>query len=168
MDGGEARIEPLQATLLEDPLAFLSAERARQRALLGHLERIARHAAGRAHGAIARALVTWLAIELPLHLIDEEASVHARLGAGAAGLLAGWRALAREVDAGRGALRDQLAAIAGGHKADEGFARAALEFGARYRRLLEIEEAELLPLARRALSSGDRAAIAREMSARRH
>lgn len=167
MEGGEARIEVLQANPLEDPLAFLVAEHARQRALLGHLERLARHSAGRAHAPIARALAAWLACELPLHLADETCSVFPRLGGEASGLLAELTTQRDALEALRPALRADLARIATGRHAAADFAARAADFAARYRRILATEEARLLPLAQRSLTPAACAAIAREMSGRR-
>ena len=42
MDAVEAEVGGLGSDLLADPCAFLAAEHGRQRALLGHLERLAR------------------------------------------------------------------------------------------------------------------------------
>ncbi|WP_137180670.1 hemerythrin domain-containing protein [Roseomonas sp. AR75] len=165
---GEAWIGALDEALLRDPLVFLSAEHARQRVLLGHLERLARQPGGPAQGPIARALAAWFACELPLHAADEEDSVYPRLGAEAARryrALAGCAATAPDVRAG---LRAALAAIATGHAPAAGFAEAALAFAAAYRRHLTIEEEEIMPLARRRLRGAERSAIAREMAARRH
>lgn len=167
MEGREARFGAVSLALLADPLAFLQAEHARQRALLGHLERLARHAAGASNGAIARALAAWFACELPLHFADEEESILPRLpdAARAAFLpIAAQRAALRPAGIG---LRGALARIAGGHGAPAGFSEAALAFVADYRRLIELEEAELFPSARRSLSGRACAAIAREMAARR-
>lgn len=165
---GEARIGALDETLLRDPLAFLSAEHARQRALLGHLERLARQPSGPAQGPIARALAAWFACELPLHVADEEDSVYPRLGAEVAQR---YRELARCVATApeaRAKLRAALAAIATGHLPEAGFAEAALAFVAAYRHHLTIEEEEIMPLARRRLRGAVCSAIAREMAARRH
>ncbi len=46
MGGRKARIEALPEALLAEPLDFLIAEHARQRALLGHVERLARQSRG--------------------------------------------------------------------------------------------------------------------------
>jgi hemerythrin-like domain-containing protein len=167
MEGGHAEVGSLQEALLADPLAFLAAEHARQRALLGHLERLARHAGGPAQGAIARAVAAWLACELPLHLADEGASLYPRL-AGTAGALASALAeRAAELDAERKLLRLDLARLASGHRAAEDFPERALAFAAAYRRQLTAEEERLLPLARDALGDAAREAISREMAARR-
>jgi hemerythrin-like domain-containing protein len=165
---GEARIGMLDETLLRDPLAFLSAEHARQRALLGHLERLARQPGGPAHGPIARALAAWFACELPLHVADEEDSVYPRLGVQAARRYRDLTRCPATAPEARATLRAALAAIATGHPPADGFAETALAFVAAYRRHLTIEEEEIMPLARRSLRGAVCSAIAREMAARRH
>lgn len=166
MPGRAAQFGTLDPGLLADPLAFLSAEHARQRALLGHLERLAGNRTG-SRIAIARALSAWLACELPLHLQDEEESLYPRLDGIAR---AASRSLVSESAATaalRAQLRTELAHIATGHRPSERFAGAVREFVAAYRRRLAIEELDVMPTACRNLSSADRAGIAREMAARR-
>ena len=65
MVAAPALVAPLQRALLEDPLAFLSAEHARQTVLLGHLERVARAPLARAARVLAAMLLGWLTVELP-------------------------------------------------------------------------------------------------------
>jgi hemerythrin-like domain-containing protein len=166
MDGREAQFGPLDPGLLADPLAFLSAEHARQRALLGHLERLAGNRTG-SRIAIARALAAWLACELPLHLRDEEESLYPRIASNAT---AATRSLMEEnhaMAALRSAVRLDLAQIATGHRPSGGFAADALEFVALYRRHLDLEEHLVMPIATRLLGTADRAGMAREMVARR-
>jgi hemerythrin-like domain-containing protein len=165
MEGREAQFGTLDPGLLADPLAFLAAEHARQRALLGHLERLAGNRTG-SRVAIARALAAWLACELPLHLRDEEESLYPRIGAACAAL----PVLSEEnrmTTALRAELRADLAQIAAGHRPSGRFAAAAADFVAGYRRHLALEEREVMPAAGRALSSRDREVIHREMVARR-
>ncbi|HEV7267455.1 MAG TPA: hemerythrin domain-containing protein [Falsiroseomonas sp.] len=167
MDGREARLGRLDPGLLADPLDFLSAEHARQRALLGHLERLARKPSGPARVAMARALAAWLACELPLHLRDEEESLYPRIASTAGPVT---RTLAEEnraAAASRAELRAELALIATGHRPSDRFTPAALEFAAGYRRHLAVEEFEVMPAARRSLSGIACDAITREMAARR-
>lgn len=166
--GGEAFVAPLQPALMRRPLDFLAAERARQTVLLAHLERLARERRSRATRGIARALLRWLAEELPLHLADEEQSLHPRLRPHADPDLL--RRLAIEKG------RDRLLAfevlpglrrLAGGEPAQEGFAAAALGFTALHRRHMELEQAEVAPLARRCLTAQALEELAAEMAARR-
>lgn len=160
-----AQVGGLDPGLLADPLAFLAAEHARQRALLGHLERLAGDRAG-PRMAIARALAAWLACELPLHLRDEEDSLYPRLGAAAAATR-DLIAQNRDSSSLRSRLRADLGLIAAGHRPPEGFAAAVRDFVAAYRRHLATEEHEVMPAAARTLDGHDRAVIAREMLARR-
>jgi hemerythrin-like domain-containing protein len=168
MDPVEAEVGGLGSDLLADPCAFLAAEHGRQRALLGHLERLARHAHGAAQPAIAKALVAWLACELPLHLADEAESVIPRLASAEPALavrLAAEELALRDL---RGKVRDALAPIAAGRPAPDGFAATALAFAQLYRQRLATEEAEVLPTARRVLDAAAFDAIAAEMRQRRH
>lgn len=167
MEGGHAEVGALQESLLADPLAFLAAEHARQRALLSHLERLARHTSGPAHGAIARAVAAWLACELPLHLADESASLYPRLVAAAGPLIVALDMQRAALEETRKALRLDLARLATGHRASASFAERALAFAQSYRQRLASEQADLIPLAERVLTRAARNAIAREMAARR-
>jgi hemerythrin-like domain-containing protein len=166
MEGGEAQFGGLDPGLLADPLAFLDAEHARQRALLGHLERLASNRTG-SRVAIARALAAWLACELPLHLRDEEESIYPRIGAEACPVARSLSEENRATAALRTGLRADLALIAAGHRPSERFATVALEFIARYRRHLAVEDRDIMPTARRDLSGTAREVITREMAARR-
>lgn len=168
MDAVEAEFGGLGSDLLADPCAFLAAEHGRQRALLGHLERLARHAHGAAQPAIAKALVAWLACELPLHLTDEADSLMPRLAAAAPALVVRLEAEDLALRELRQKVRDALAPIATGHVAPEGFAATALAFAQLYRQRLAAEEAEVLPTARRVLDAAAFDAIAAEMRQRRN
>lgn len=167
MEGREALFGAVDPGLLSDPLGFLAAEHARQRALLGHLERLARNPAGPAHVAMARALAAWLACELPMHLRDEEESLYPRLPPDAAPVMRSLTEAHAMSEPARALLRAGLARIATGHRPGADFAEAALGFAADYRRRLALEEAELMPAAQRSLSGSACLAIAREMAARR-
>lgn len=167
MEGREARFGTLDPGLLADPLGFLSAEHARQRALLGHLERLARNRPGPARVAMAGALAAWLGIELPLHLRDEEESLYPRLASAAGPVIRSLTEANRAAAALRAELRAELAVIAGGHRPSDRFAPAALDFVAGYRRHLAVEELEVMPAARRSLGSIACEVITREMAARR-
>jgi hemerythrin-like domain-containing protein len=166
MEGREAQFGTLDPGLLADPLAFLAAEHARQRALLGHLERLAGNRTG-SRVAIARGLAAWLACELPLHLRDEEDSLYPRIGSDLCAVLPTLREENQMTAALRGELRADLAQIAAGHRPSDRFAAAVAEFVAGYRRHLALEEREVMPTADRTLSRLDREVIHREMVARR-
>jgi hemerythrin-like domain-containing protein len=164
----DAHVAPIQAALLADPIAFLWAEHARQRVLLGHLERIARAPAARGARALAAALLQWLRHELPTHLADEEQSLYPRLAPhDSRGVLA---RLSAEHERDRYSARDvvqSLASLAEGAAPGAGFTQVALRFAADHRRHLAWEEAEVTPLARRALDEDATAALAEEMLHRR-
>ncbi|GGG27934.1 hypothetical protein GCM10010964_14850 [Caldovatus sediminis] len=163
-----ADVAPIQAALLDDPLAFLSAEHARQTALLGHLERVAREPQARAARGIAVVLLRWLTRELPLHVADEERSLYPRLAAfDEAGVLDELREEHRRDRRLIADIASGLRRIARGGVPEPGFAEAAREFVAGHRKHLAHEETVLTPLARRWLGPEAMAALAAEMVARR-
>ncbi|MBX6372760.1 MAG: hemerythrin domain-containing protein [Acetobacteraceae bacterium] len=165
---GTAHVAPIQAALLDDPLAFLSAEHARQAVLLAHLERVAREPQARAARSLAVALLRWLTCELPLHIADEERSLYPRLAAfDETGLLEALRAEHRHDRRLIADIAAGLRRVAGGRAPEPGFAEAAREFAAGHRRHLIREETALTPLARRCLAPNSMATLAAEMSARR-
>lgn len=166
MQRRQAQFGGLDPALLADPLAFLAAEHARQRVLLGHLERLASNRTG-SRVAIARALAAWLACELPMHLRDEEESLYPRIG------IAGCPAVASLVEENhstaelRSSLRAELASIATGHGPTDRFGSTATIFATAYRQHLDTEDRDVMPFARTSLSSTARRSITREMAARR-
>lgn len=170
MDDGlaEAHVAPLQAALLDDPLAFLSAEHARQTVLLAHLERVTRAPLAQAARGLAAMLLGWLTRELPIHIADEERSLYPRLaGHDSDGVLTQLQAQHRE---DRRAVRTMLGGlrqVASGLAPDIDFAPAALGFVAGHGRHLALEEAVVTPFARRVLLPEALAALAREMVERR-
>lgn len=167
-DAAGARVAPLQAALLDDPVAFLSAEHARQTVLLGHLERVARAPLGRAARGLAAMLLGWLTAELPVHIEGEERSLYPRLAAhDASGVLRTLQAQHRE---DRNAVRAVLAGLrraAAGKAPGADFTPAALAFASGHRRHLALEEAAVTPLARRVLDGDALASLADEMARRR-
>ena len=163
-----ALVAPLQAALLQEPLAFLAAEHARQTVLLAHLERLARAPEGRASRLLARVLLHWLSVELPLHLADEEASLYPRLAAfDSEGVLPRLREQRRQDRLATPALLAALRRAAGGEPPAAGFTEAALGFVARQRQQLALEESALVPLAQRQLGAAELSAVAAEMIQRR-
>lgn len=160
-------LAPSHAALLRDPLGFLAAEHRRQRAVLGHLERLARAPRARTARAMAAALLRWLAEELPLHIADEEQSLHPRLRrhepAVVERLAAGQR---RDAHLAAG-MATELRALAAGR--DPGIAplRDAADFARLHRHRLALEEETVIPLSRRLLTNEETAALAAEMAQRR-
>ncbi len=165
---GFAHVAPLQPALLKDPLAFLSAEHGRQTVLLRHLERLARAPLSRAARVLALALVGWLTVELPLHIADEELSLHPRLrGFDSEGLLPRLRVHHQQEQQVMPLLLAGLLRAAEGQPPPAGFLDAALAFVASHHRHLALEEATVLPLARASLGPEALADVAHEMAARR-
>ncbi len=155
----------LGAELLADPLAFLSAEHVRQGVLLGHLERLARHPQARGARALASALAASLVQDLPRHVAQEERSLHARLAThDPTGLLPRLRHEHAAVRAAVMPVLEGLQAIAAHRVPGADFPGLAQRFVAAYRAHLAIEEAEVLPLARRVLTPEALDAIAAELA----
>lgn len=171
MTGGPRRgavFGRLGPELLKDPLAFLTAEHARQSVLLGHLERVARSPDRPGARALAAALAEWLADDLPRHIADEERSLFARLlphdSRGLLDRLTADHALEREQAQ---ALLQGLSAVVAHMPVPAGFTELALRFATEFREHLALEEAEVTPLARRVLPAETLSDIAAEMAARR-
>lgn len=161
-------IAPLTQALLADPIAFLLAEHARQLALLGHLERLARAPAARGARVMAGVLLRWMEEDLPMHIADEEGSLHPRLrphdAGGALVLLA---ADHRRDAAMVAACLPGLRAIAAGRPAPPGFEAGVAGFLRLHRRHLEAEDRTVMPLARAVIDGDALRAMAHEMAARR-
>jgi hemerythrin-like domain-containing protein len=160
-------VAPLRAALLEDPIAFLSAEHARQMALLGHLERLARAPRARTARVMAGALLRWLTKELPVHVADEEQSLYPRLRRHDAAVVERLSAEHRRdarlaADTVRG-----LRAIATGEAVGDEALRGAATFARLHRQHLRVEEATVMPLSRQMLTRGEQADLAHEMARRR-
>lgn len=161
-------VAPLRAALLEDPLAFLSAEHGRQMALLAHLERLARAPRARAARVMAQALLRWLTEELPVHVADEEHSLYPRLrrhGAALVDRLLAEHARDARLVAGTVA---GLRAIAAGERVPEAFPGDAAAFARRHRQHLGLEEAVVvMELSRKTLTREEQARLGEEMARRR-
>jgi hypothetical protein len=162
------RVAPLPSALLEDPIAFLSAEHARQLVLLSHLDRLAQRPAARGARGLAAVLLHWLDTELPLHVADEEVSLYPRLLAhDPRGVLA---RLAQDHDGAAGAKRgvvEALRLLGGEQRAPAGFPAAGAALVRLVRAHISTEEAVVTPLARAVLTPAVLAAISVEMVARR-
>lgn len=161
-------VAPLRQALLADPIAFLSAEHARQMALLGHLERLARAPTARGARVMAGVLLRWLREELPLHIADEERSLYPRLQPhDARGTVPRLSAEHRRDAELAATCLLGLRAIAGGAQAGQGFQPSATEFARLHRRHLDLEEETVMPLAREVITGEALRALATEMAARR-
>ncbi len=163
-----AHVAPLQAALLQDPVSFLSAEHARQTVLLGHLERVARDPVRRGARVLAAALLGWLTTELPLHIADEERSLYPRLaGHDRNGVLPRLQQDHRRDQAAMAELLHGLRCAALGQMPGPEFGRTARDFASGHRRHLQLEEAEVTPLAHAVLDAAQLRALAAEMLQRR-
>jgi hemerythrin-like domain-containing protein len=166
-------IAPLRRALMADPIAFLQAEHARQLALLGHLERLARAPAARGARVMAGVLLRWMEEDLPMHVADEEASLHPRLRPhDAGGALALLAAEHRRDAALVAACLPGLRAIAAGRPAAAGFGPAGFVAGVAaflrlHRQHLDAEDRTIMPLARAVIDGDGLRAMATEMAARR-
>lgn len=160
-------VAPLHATLLEDPVAFLSAEHARQMALLGHLERLARAPRAKAARVMAQALLRWLTEELPVHIADEEHSLYPRLRRHDAALVDRLSAEhERDARLAEGTIK-ALRALAAGEDIPAAALEDAAAFARLHRRHLELEEATVMQLSRGMLTREEQADLAGEMVRRR-
>ena len=161
------------AATFDDPLAMLSACHLRIRKQLATLARLARHLPE--HGAdadarsAARAILRYFDSAAAHHHEDEERSVLPRLCARESAA----RALAGRLVAEHGGLaanwrrlRPLLSGIASGQRSALP-PRLVLDVAAAYEAHIDVEERDLIPLAREALSAEDIAAIGGEMAARR-
>lgn len=165
---GAFGVAPLTPALLADPIAFLSAEHARQMALLSHLERLARAPTARGARVMAAVLLRWMVEDLALHRDDEAASLHPRLlPHDAAGMLARLATTERRDAEQAEACLPGLRAIAAGRRADDGFPAQAAAFAQLHRERLGFVESRLMPLAQRVITGDALRALATEMAARR-
>jgi hemerythrin-like domain-containing protein len=170
-----AAVEPIDPALIDEPIEFLFAEHYRQRALLNHLDWIAREASGEACVKVVRMALDFLRHDLPNHVADEEEDLFP--------LLRSRCTPEDQVDA----IFDVLAAE---HAADETLVRTVIErletiaaspnglvdpalrvpiraFVETQRRHLSWENALVLPLARRRLNSADLHKLSEGMARRR-
>jgi iron-sulfur cluster repair protein YtfE (RIC family) len=161
-------VAPLRASLLEDPLAFLSAEHLRQMVLLAHLERLARAPGVRGARAMAGVLLRWLTEELPVHIADEERSLYPRLQQhDVGGHIRRLRAHHRRDARLATAIVEELRRLQAGEAAGAGFETAATDLARLHRAHLQYEEERLTPIARAALTPDALHQLAGEMAARR-
>jgi hemerythrin-like domain-containing protein len=159
--------------LLSQPLDFIHVEHLRHRELCRAAEELADTA--EFDRPLARAFVSFLEVDMALHVIDEEEDLFPVLrrrlkpsdeAGRVIGLLSGEHAadeaLSREIAAGLKAAIDTDAT-----SLPKPVRNALLAFADRQRRHLSVENAILLPLASRRLSRRDLDQMARRMAARR-
>lgn len=160
-------VAPLRAALLDDPIAFLSAEHSRQMALLSHLERPVRAPRAKTNRVMAGALLRRLTEELPVHIADEEPPLYPRLHRHAAAMVdrlsAGHQ---RDTGLATRMIRD-LRAIAAGEGIRADTLRDAAVFARLHRHHPESADGTVMPLARRLLSPAEQTELAGEMAQRR-
>lgn len=170
---GIFRIEPMPENLYREPIDFFYADHFRQRQVCNALDEIAAGPEGSADAA--RLILGFLKRDLKHHIADEEEDLFPRLRArcrsddrlqDAIDLLMSEHAkeqdMALEILAG-------LERVAGGLRLEDAaaFAEVALRFTENERRHLFWENAYILPLARRRLTSDDLRAMGRSMAERR-
>ncbi len=166
-------IEPADLRLLSAPLDFLEAEHYRFRVFLAHLERMAVDHRVARRAAAARFLLEFLLGDIARHLAEEAEALFPQLRERCQaadgidrilGLVEGERARARDLS---------LAVIAGLRECasrcapEAGFAAIVATFIGAMRRHIDWENALVLPLARKRLTSGDLARLATDMATRR-
>lgn len=161
------------AATFDDPLAMLSACHLRIRKQLATLARLEHHLPEHGHDddarAAARAILRYFDTAAVHHHEDEEASLLPRLVA----RVTEARALADRLMQEHGELAERwrrlrplLSGIAAGQRAVLP-PKLVREIAAAYHAHIELEESELIPLAREALPADEVATIGREMAERR-
>lgn len=166
MEGRHAKVDALQQGPLADPIAFFATEHAYQRVLLGHLDRLARHANRLVQVPVALVTATWLQCGLPPYFLEQSASLYPRICAVTATLTSTFMVQAKKLKNIK-LLRRDLACIVSDHRAAQKLVPRALSFVPACRLRSKTEQLVLIPLARRLLTQADRETIAHEMAARR-
>lgn len=162
-----------EAATFDDPLAMLSACHLRIRKQLATLARLERHLPEHGHDddarAAARAILRYFDTAAVHHHEDEESSLLPRL----VGRVPDARVLSERLLREHGELAERwrrlrplLSGIAAGQRAVLP-PKLVHEIATAYHAHIEIEESELIPLARKALSADEIATIGREMAGRR-
>lgn len=162
-----------EAATFDDPLAMLSACHLRIRKQLATLARLERHLPEHGHDddarAAARAILRYFDTAAVHHHEDEESSLLPRL----VGRVPEARVLSERLLREHGELAERwrrlrplLSGIAAGQRAVLP-PKLVHEIATAYHAHIEIEESELIPLARKALSADEIATIGREMAGRR-
>ena len=167
MEGRHAKVDALQEGRLADPITFFTTEHAHQRVLLGHLDRLARHANRLVQVPVARVTAARLQCGLPPYFLEQSASLYPRFCAVTATLTSTLTVQAKKLKNIGKLLRRDLACIVSDHRATQKLVLRALSFVQAYRQRSKSEQLVLMPLARRLLTQADRETIAHEMAARR-
>lgn len=171
---GTPQIEPAATALLSDPLDFFFGEHFRQRKLCNLIEGLA--FARALDSKLAREVLDFLRHDLVLHVADEEADLFAflrrycppedeieRVLAALSAEHAGGRHLAAIVIDGLQQALSQGLPVA----AQAGLREAMIDFARNERRHLALENAVVLPLARRRLPASALAELSARLTARR-
>ena len=166
-------LEPLDAALLSDPLAFLLAEHERQRVVLHHLDWLAKAPPGPARQRVARLVLRFLEQELTDHINDEIEDFLPLLSQRLPPAAEGRRIVtlvevehARDEPLARETL-SQLRGFFGPGAAAEPTRSALRLFAETQRRHIQLENALLIPLASDHLTADDLAALAARFRQRR-
>jgi len=172
--GKPVTIEGARLELLREPLAWFFAEHIRHRQMCGCVEEVA--AGADFDPQRIGAIVDFLRVDLPLHILDEEEDLFPLLCRRAlpeddldqilGELLAEHRSDLDEAQRVRALLERSLT-----HRAtrglDAGQLRTLIAFASQERRHLAIENAVVLPIARLRLTRDDLADLSRRLAARR-
>lgn len=173
--GAMAVIEPIDPRLLRAPLDFLMAEHYRLRAVLNHLDWLARSRVDETWRRVAAAVLAYFGTEHPLHGADEEQDLFPLLATRCpddATIRPVLEVLASEHESDdilAAAVRTSLEARIEGPAGDSGsnLQIAVKAFTATQRRHLAWENAIVVPLARRHLTEDDLRKLAESMARRR-
>jgi len=159
--------------LLAEPLDYLETEHYRMRAVLSLLERFVSEPKPRVRAATTRLAVDFIRSDLLLHVLDENDGLFPLLRIRcdvADGLDRILARIAEEPARGAATCAEivrKLLAACHGRVVGKGVRVAVERFVGSQRRLLALEDAFVLPLARQRLTDADRSWLSRQMSERR-
>jgi len=168
-----AGLAPLPARLLSEPLDYILADHLRHRCMCRLLDLLA--AAAAFDRELGRLVADHVRNDMAVHVVDEEEDLFPTMRRRAEpedqieqvlGLLS--REHAAEERLGRAVVAALDRALAGGATTLDAAARVALrDFAAGQRRHLAVENAIVMPIAKRRLTRRDLAGLSRRMAARR-